>query len=73
LVLVVLDVATGKKKATWTVPRATSLGHSLGEESGGTVLIIDSSAGRLVRVGSDGLKNQSPSLGEEVSEASLPE
>lgn len=71
--LAVLDVATGKRQATWKVPGATSLGHSLGEESGGTVLVIDSSAGRLVRVGSDGLKNQSPYLGNEVSEASLPE
>jgi len=37
------------------------------------VLVIDSSAGRLLRLGSDGIKNQSPYLGEEVSEASLPE
>jgi hypothetical protein len=71
--LAVLDVATGKRLATWTVPGASSLGHSLGEESGGTVLVIDSSAGKLVRVGGDGVKNQSPSLGKEVSEASLPE
>jgi hypothetical protein len=71
--LAVLDVKTGKQQATWKVSGATSLGHSLGEESGGTVLVIDSSAGRLVRVGSDGIKNQSPHLGEEVSEASLPE
>jgi hypothetical protein len=69
----VLDVATGKRQATWKVPGATSLGHSLGEEAGGTVLVIDSGTGRLVRVGSDGLKRQSPVLGKEVSEASLPE
>jgi len=71
--LAVLDVATGKQQATWKVPGATSLGHSLGEESGDTVLVIDSSAGRVVRVGSDGIKNKSPYLGEDVSEASLPE
>jgi hypothetical protein len=35
--------------------------------------VIDSSAGRLVRVGSDGIKNQSPNLGKEVAEASLTE
>jgi hypothetical protein len=40
---------------------------------GGTVLVIDSSAGRLLRFGYDGIKNQSPHLGQEVSEASLPE
>ncbi len=71
--LAVLDAATGKRQATWKVPGATSLGHSLGEEAGGTVLVIDSSAGKLVRVGSDGVRNQSPTLGKEVSEASLPE
>lgn len=71
--LAVLDVATGKRQATWTVAGATSLGHSLAEESGGTVLVIDNGAGRLVRVGSDGIKTQSPHLGKEVSEASLSE
>jgi hypothetical protein len=71
--LAILDVKTGKQQATWKVPGSTSLGHSLGEEFGGTVLVIDSTAGRLVRAGSDGIKNQSPHLGEEVSEASLPE
>jgi WD40 repeat protein len=71
--LAILDVKTGKQKETWKVPGATSLGHSLAEESSGTVLVIDSSAGRLVRVASDGIKNQSPNLGKEVSEASLPE
>jgi hypothetical protein len=71
--LAVLDVATGKRQATWKVRDATSLGHSLAEESGGTVLMIDSGAGRLVRVGSDGIQKRSPYLGNEVSEASLPE
>lgn len=71
--LAVLDVATGKQSATWKVPGTNSLGHSLGEESGGTVLVIDSFAGKLVRVGSDGVKDRSPYLGKEVSEASLPE
>jgi len=71
--LAIIDVVTGKQKAIWKVPGATSLGHSLGEESGGTVLVINSSAGRLVRVGSDSIKNQSPHLGEDVSEAFLPE
>jgi DNA-binding beta-propeller fold protein YncE len=71
--LAILDVKTGKQIETWKVPGATSLGHSLAEESGGTVMVIDTSAGRLVRLGSDGIKNQSPNLGKEVSEASLPE
>ena len=71
--LAMLDVQTGKQKETWKVSGATSLGHSLAEESGETVLVIDSSAGRLVRVASDGIKNQSPHLGKEVSEASLSE
>lgn len=71
--LAILDVKTGKQNATWKVTGATSLGHSLGEEPGGTVLVLDSSAGRLVRLGSDGIKNQSSYLGKEVSEASLPE
>lgn len=71
--LAVLDVRTGKRLQAWKVPGNSSLGHSLGEEAGGTVLVIDSSAGRLLRLGSDGIKNQSPHLGQEVSEASLPE
>jgi WD40 repeat protein len=71
--LAVLDVRTGKRGETWKIPGATSLGHSLAEEEGGTVLVIDSSAGRLVRVGAKGVKNQSSSLGEQVSEASLSE
>jgi len=71
--LAVLDVRTGKRLQAWKVPGTSSLGHSLGEEAGGTVLVIDSSAGRLLRLGSDGIKNQSPLLGQEVSEASLPE
>jgi hypothetical protein len=71
--LAVLDAATGKRKSTWKVPGASSLGHSLADESGGTILVIDSNAGRLMRVGSDGIKNQSPYLGKEVSEASLSE
>jgi len=71
--LAILDVKTGKQRETWKVPGATSLGHSLGEEAGGTVLVIDTSAGRLVRVASDGIKNQSPNLGKEVAESSLTE
>lgn len=71
--LAVLDVKTGKRKETWTVPGATSLGHSLGDESGGTVLVIDSSAGQLVRLSRTGIKNKSPNLGNEVAEASLAE
>jgi len=71
--LAVLDVATGKRQATWKLPGATALGHALAAESRDSVLVIDSSAGSLVRLTSEGIKNQSPHLGEEVSEASLPE
>lgn len=71
--LAILDVQNGKRKDSWKISGATSLGHSLGEEPGGTVLVIDSSAGRLVRLGRDGIKSRSPFLGEEISEASLPE
>jgi hypothetical protein len=71
--LAVLDVATGKRQATWKIPGATSLGHSLAEESGVTVLVIDSGAGRLMRLGRNGITNQSPYLGKEVSEGSLAE
>jgi len=71
--MAILDVKSGKPQESWTIPGATSLGHSLGEEPGGTVLAIDSSAGRLVRLGRDGIRNRSPFLGEEISEASLPE
>ncbi|CAN5319607.1 hypothetical protein BH10PLA2_BH10PLA2_30380 [soil metagenome] len=71
--LAVLDVKTGQRKATWEVPGATALGHALAGEAGGTVLLIDSSASRLVRVGSQGVVARSSALGEGVSEASLPE
>lgn len=71
--LAILDVRTGQRQETWTLPGASSLGHSLAEESNGTVLLIDSSAGRLVRLGPNGVKDQSPYLGKQVSEASLSE
>lgn len=71
--LPVLDVRTGKTLETWRVEGATSLGHSLSAEPDGTALVIDSSSGRLVRVGSKGVVGRSPALGEGVSEASLPE
>jgi hypothetical protein len=71
--LEVLDVRTGQRRETWKVPDANALGHSLAAEAGDTVLVVDSSAGRLVRVGRGGVKNQSPDLGKEVNEASLPE
>jgi outer membrane protein assembly factor BamB len=71
--LPVLDAQTGKTLETWRVEGATALGHSLSAEADGTVLVIDSSAGRLVRVGRKGISGRSPALGEGVSEASLPE
>jgi hypothetical protein len=71
--LAVLDAKTGNRLQAWTIAGATSLGHSLAEESGDTVLVVNSGAGRVVRVGVDGIKDQSHFLGNEVSEASLPE
>jgi hypothetical protein len=71
--LAVLDAKNGNRLQTWKISGATSLGHALAEESGGTVLVINSSAGRMVRVGADGIKDQSPALGTDVSEASLSE
>lgn len=71
--LPLLDARTGKVLETWRVAGATALGHSLSAEPDGTALVIDSSAGRLVRVGNKGIVGRSPALGEGVSEASLPE
>lgn len=71
--LAILDGKTGKMKEMGQVPGATSLGHSLAEEASGTVLLIDSSAGRLVRMAKDGIQDQSPNLGKDVAEASLTE
>jgi hypothetical protein len=71
--LPILDVWTGKRLETWRLEGATALGHSLSAEPDGTVLILDSSAGRLLRVSSKGIQGQSSPLGEGVSEASLPE
>jgi outer membrane protein assembly factor BamB len=71
--LPVLDVRTGKTLETWRAGGATALGHSLSSEPDGTILIIDSSSGRIVRVGRNGVCGQSAALGEGVSEASLPE
>jgi hypothetical protein len=71
--LPVLDARTGKTLETWRVESATALGHSLSAEPDGTVLVIDSEAGRLVRVGGDGVRGRSAVLGQGVSEASLPE
>jgi hypothetical protein len=71
--LPVLEVRTGKKLASWPVPGASSLGHSLAAEAGGTVLIVNSTTGRLVRLGKSGVVRQSVPLGGGVEEASLPE
>jgi hypothetical protein len=71
--IAVLDVQTGQRKQTWGLPGALALGHALAVEKDGTLLLINSTAGRLVRLGADGLRQQSPPLGEGVSEASLPE
>jgi hypothetical protein len=71
--LAVLDVRTGKRRETWRVPGALRLGHSLAAEADGTVLIVNSTAGRLVRLGKRGVVAQSAPLGGGVDEASLPE
>jgi hypothetical protein len=71
--LYILEAKTGKKVETWRVPDAKALGHSLAAEPDGTVLIINSTAGRLVRLGRDGLIRQSAPLGDGVTDASLPE
>jgi hypothetical protein len=71
--IAVLDARTGQRKQTWRVPGALALGHALAAEKDGTLLLINSTAGRLVRLGADGIRQQSPQLGEGVSEASLPE
>jgi DNA-binding beta-propeller fold protein YncE len=71
--LAVLDAATGARVGTWTVPGAVEMGHSLAVEPGGTALVLDVHAGRLVRVGKDGVVAASPPLGGGVTEASLPE
>jgi hypothetical protein len=69
----VLDVRTGQRKQTWWVPGALALGHALPAEKDGTLLLTNSAAGRLVRLGSDDIRQESPPLVEGVSEASLPE
>jgi hypothetical protein len=69
----VLDVRTGQRKGTWRVPGALALGHALAAEKDATLLLINSTAGRLVRLGANGIRQQSPALGQGVSEASLPE
>ena len=71
--LAIVDARTGRRRETWNLPGADSLGHSLAEEPGGTVLLIDTGAGRLVRVGAAGVAARSPHLGERISEASLSE
>jgi hypothetical protein len=71
--LAVLDAGTGARVGTWTVPEAVEMGHSLAIEPGGTALVLDAHAGRLVRVGKDGVVAASPPLGGGVTEASLPE
>jgi hypothetical protein len=72
--LAVLDAFTGESLETWQVPGATAMGHALAAEPAtGTVLVIDAGASKLVRTGPDGVRRVSPPLGEDVSEASLPE
>jgi hypothetical protein len=71
--LFVLDARTGEKLETWTVPKARALGHGIAAEPDGSVLIINSTAGQLVRLGKKGVIRESAALGEGVAEASLPE
>jgi DNA-binding beta-propeller fold protein YncE len=71
--LYVLDARTGKKLEGWRVPGADALGHSLAAEGDGTVLIVNTTTGQLVRLGSSGVIRQSERLGDGVQEASLPE
>ena len=69
----VLDAHSGEKRETWRVPGAEALGHSLAVEPDGTVLILNSTTGQVVRLGSNGVIRQSACLGDGVAEASLPE
>lgn len=71
--LFVLEARTGKKVAAWTVPDAAALGHSLAAEPDGSVLILDGTNGRLVRLADRGVVRRSPPLGGGIAEASLPE
>lgn len=69
----VLDARTGKKLESWRVPGAEALGHSLAAEADSSVLIVNSTTGQLMRIGSSGLIRQSARLGDGIEEASLPE
>lgn len=68
-----LDARDGRRLGGWSVPGARSLGHGLAAEPGGTLLLLDSSAGRVVRLAAGGPVGLSPPLGEGLTEASLPE
>jgi hypothetical protein len=71
--LAILDARTGQRKQTWRVPGALELGHSLSAEKDGTILLINTTSGRLIKLASGSVTVESPPLGKGVSEASLPE
>ncbi len=55
------------------MPGALETGHSLAIEPDGHALVLDAHAGRLVRIGEEGVVAASPPLGGGAAEASLPE
>jgi hypothetical protein len=72
-VVVILDVRDGRLLATWTVPGAETLGHSLQLEEDGSLLVIDTGQGRIFRLRNGSVTGTSEPLGPGTWEASLRE
>ena len=71
--LILLDAQSGKRTARWPVPGAKDLGHSLEAEPSGTVVVLNTTAGQVMRIGPKGVVAQSVPLGAGLAEASLAE
>jgi hypothetical protein len=72
-VIAVLDTRDGHLHGTWTVPGASTLGHALQLEEDGSVLVVDTAQGRIVRLRDGSVAGASEPLGPGTWEASLRE
>jgi hypothetical protein len=72
-VVTVLDARDGQVQATWEIPGASTLGHALQLEDAGSLLVIDTSQGRIVRLRAGSVAGTTEAFGPGTWEASLRE
>jgi WD40 repeat protein len=71
--IAVMSATTGATLARWSVPQCQQFGHAFELEADGSLLVVDATSGRLVRLKEGQVVATSASYGSGVSEASLAE